>query len=136
MGVFSGQGAPATMEKMQGIPQFVVHGDADNTVNVQGSRAMTAAMKTLNMDFEYVEVPGGSHVSVVVPNLDGLFRFFSAHAACAGVGAMGATHGAVLRNAQRRSVRVHAAAGRTERLSGVGGGDRSQRQRAAAVHCA
>ena len=61
MGVFSGQGTPANMERMKSIPQFVVHGDADNTVNVQGSRSMTAAMKALNMDFQYIEVPGGSH---------------------------------------------------------------------------
>ena len=30
---------------MKGIPQFVVHGDADNTVNVSGSRNMVAALK-------------------------------------------------------------------------------------------
>lgn len=78
MGVFSGQGTLATMERMKAIPQFVVHGDADNTVNVQGSRTMTAAGKALNMDLEYIEVPGGNHNDVVVPNLEGMFRFFNA----------------------------------------------------------
>ena len=35
---------------MKGIPQFVVHGDADNTVNVSGSRNMVAALKKLNAE--------------------------------------------------------------------------------------
>ena len=78
LGAFAGQGAPTTMETMRHIPQFVVHGDADNTVNVRGSRTMTTAMKSLNMDFEYVEVPGGDHNEIVVPNLEGMFRFFGA----------------------------------------------------------
>jgi len=42
LGPISGQGAPATVEKMRNIPQIVVHGDADPTVNVQGSATMVA----------------------------------------------------------------------------------------------
>ena len=42
---FSGTGSPALAESMKGIPQFVVHGDADNTVNVSGSRNMVAALE-------------------------------------------------------------------------------------------
>jgi predicted esterase len=42
---FSGVGSPATADQMKHIPQFVVHGDADNTVNVSGSRNMVAALK-------------------------------------------------------------------------------------------
>jgi poly(3-hydroxybutyrate) depolymerase len=79
LGAFSGQGAPATVEKMRNIPEFVVHGDADPTVNVAGSRAMVAAMKALNVDVKYVEVPGGNHMSVVEPNLSGMLDFFDAH---------------------------------------------------------
>ena len=79
LGAFSGQGVPATVESMRRIPEFVVHGDADPTVNVAGSRAMVAAMKALNVDVKYVEVPGGNHGSVVEPNLAGMFDFFDAH---------------------------------------------------------
>jgi predicted esterase len=73
---FSGLGNPATVERMRHIPQFVVHGDADATVNVSGSRRMVEAMKTLNVDHVYVEVPGGSHIDVVAPNIRAVFDFF------------------------------------------------------------
>ncbi len=38
IGTFAGSGAPATLERIKHVPEFVVHGDADATVNVQGSR--------------------------------------------------------------------------------------------------
>jgi predicted esterase len=74
---FSGTGSPALAESMKGIPQFIVHGDADNTVNVSGSRNMVAALKKLNANVTYVEVPGGSHTDVVVPNLEQAFGFLA-----------------------------------------------------------
>ena len=81
---FAGAGSPATVEKMKGIPQFAVHGDADNTVNVAGSRTMVAAMKKAGMDITYIEVPGGSHTDVVVPNLAKAFDFMAAQKKGAG----------------------------------------------------
>ena len=75
---FSGLGNPASIEKFRHIPQIVVHGDADPTVNVAGSRNMVEAMKKLGVDHVYVEVPGGNHVDVVVPNLSKVFDFFDA----------------------------------------------------------
>lgn len=75
---FAGTGAPALAESMKTIPQFIVHGDADNTVNVSGSRNMVAALKKLNANVTYVEVPGGSHTDVVVPNLPPAFEFLAA----------------------------------------------------------
>jgi predicted esterase len=74
---FSGIGAPQTAERIKGIPQFVVHGDADNTVNVSGSRTMVEALKKLGATVTYVEVPGGSHTDVVVPNLPKAFEFLA-----------------------------------------------------------
>ena len=74
---FSGTGSPSLADSMKGIPQFVVHGDADNTVNVSGSRNMVAALKKLNANVTYVEVPGGSHTDVVVPNLEKAFDFLA-----------------------------------------------------------
>ena len=75
---FSGQDAPASAERMKGIPNFVVHGDADLTVNVRGSRAMVEAMKVRNMDVTYIEVGGGNHSAVVEPNLAAAVEFFNA----------------------------------------------------------
>ena len=79
LGPFSGQGDPSTVERMRSIPEFVVHGDADPTVNVAGSRTMVAAMKPLDVDVTYIEVPGGNHGNVVEPNFAGMFQFFDAH---------------------------------------------------------
>jgi dipeptidyl aminopeptidase/acylaminoacyl peptidase len=64
---------------MRNIPQVVVHGDADPTVNVQGSRTMVAEMKRLGVDVEYIEVPGGKHGDVAAPNFPAIFDFFDAH---------------------------------------------------------
>jgi poly(3-hydroxybutyrate) depolymerase len=73
---FAGLGNPATVEGMRHIPQIVVHGDADPTVNVSGSRNMVAAMKRHDVDHVYIEVPGGNHTDIVVPNLPAVFDFF------------------------------------------------------------
>jgi poly(3-hydroxybutyrate) depolymerase len=76
---FAGSGAPATLQRIKQIPEFVVHGDNDATVNVQGSRAMVARAKELGIEVTYIEVPGGTHSGVVAPNLAGMFDFFDAH---------------------------------------------------------
>ena len=75
---FSGVGSPALADKMKGIPQFVVHGDNDATVNVSGSRNMVAALKKAGANVTYLEIPGGSHTDVVVPNLPKAFEFLAA----------------------------------------------------------
>ena len=75
---FSGLGNAASIEKFKHIPQIVVHGDADPTVNVNGSRTMVEAMKKLGVDHVYIEVPGGNHLDMVVPNLPKVFDFFDA----------------------------------------------------------
>ena len=74
---FSGVGSAALAEQTKGIPQLVVHGDADNTVNVSGSRSMVAALKKAGADVTYIEVVGGSHTDMVVPNLPLAFEFMS-----------------------------------------------------------
>ena len=74
---FSGMAVTDTASAMKQIPQFVVHGDNDATVNVAGSRTMIAELKKLGADVTYVEVAGGSHISVVVPNLAAMMDFFN-----------------------------------------------------------
>ena len=81
LGVFSGFGAASTARIIGGIPQYVVHGDADATVPVGGSRLMVAALKGVGAEVAYTEVPGGSHINVVEPNLPGMFDFFDKHTA-------------------------------------------------------
>ncbi len=79
VGAFSGQGTPSTIALTKHIPEFVVHGDADPTVNVRGSRAMVEVMKASGVDVTYIEVPGGNHTNVVEPNLAAMMQFFNAH---------------------------------------------------------
>ena len=74
---FAGTGSPALAEPMKAIPQFVVHGDNDPTVNVSGSRNMVAALKKAGADVTYIEVAGGGHTDVVVPNLAAAFEFIT-----------------------------------------------------------
>ena len=76
---FSGSGAPDTLERIATVPEIIVHGDADPTVNVAGSRAMVAKLKTMGTDFKYIEVPGGLHSDVVAPNIGAVIDFFDAH---------------------------------------------------------
>jgi poly(3-hydroxybutyrate) depolymerase len=72
----SGLGDPATVPAMRHIPQIVVHGDADPTVNVAESRKMVAALREHGVDHTYLEVAGGDHNAIVVPNLPKVFDFF------------------------------------------------------------
>ena len=79
LGTFAGGGTEATLAQMKNLPQFVVHGDADATVSVQRSRAMVAEIKKLGIVHQYIEVPGGTHGSIVAPNLKAMFDFFDQH---------------------------------------------------------
>ncbi len=78
LGAFSGFGVASTAASMSHIPQFVVHGDADPTVAVGGSRVMVAALKAAGANVEYLEIAGGNHSNMVAPNLPRMFEFFNA----------------------------------------------------------
>ena len=77
LGPISGGGNPAGMTKIAHIPQYVVHGDNDPTVPVAMSRMMVEAGKLAGASITYVEVPGGNHGSVVVPQFKPMLEFFS-----------------------------------------------------------
>jgi predicted esterase len=77
LGPISGGGNAAGMVKLKDVPQFVVHGDADPTVPVTQSRTMVEAGKKAGANIVYVEVPGGNHTSIAVPNIGPMFDFFA-----------------------------------------------------------
>lgn len=79
LGATAGRGVPETLQRIRHIPQFVVHGDADMTVSVEDSRAMVAEMKRLGIEHRYIEVAGGEHNNVAVPNYRAMFDFFDSH---------------------------------------------------------
>lgn len=77
LGPISGGGDPAGMVKIRDIPQYVTHGNDDHTVNVNSSRVMVEAGKKAGANIVYVEVPGGSHVSVAQPAFAPMLEFFA-----------------------------------------------------------
>jgi predicted esterase len=80
VGPISGGGDPVGLLKIRQIPAYVVHGDDDRTVNVNESRRMVEAGKKAGMNIVYVEVPGGSHVSVAAPQFGPMLDFFAKQA--------------------------------------------------------
>jgi predicted peptidase len=76
LGPISGGGNAAGMAKIAHIPEYVVHGDDDRTVPVTQSRIMVEAGKKAGANITYVEVPGGSHVSVAAPQFGPMLDFF------------------------------------------------------------
>ena len=68
------------MAKIKHIPQYVVHGDDDRTVNVSQSRRMVEAGKQAGATIVYVEVPGGSHMGVAAPQFAPMLDFFAKQA--------------------------------------------------------
>jgi hypothetical protein len=66
--------------KIRQVPEYVVHGDDDRTVNVNESRRMVEAAKKAGIEIVYVEVPGGSHVSVAAPQFGPMLDFFARQA--------------------------------------------------------
>ncbi|HYL34953.1 MAG TPA: prolyl oligopeptidase family serine peptidase [Bryobacteraceae bacterium] len=77
LGPISGGGDVNGMLKIRNIPEYVVHGDNDKTVNVSQSRRMVEAGRKAGANIVYVEVPGGSHVSVAEPNFAPMLDFFA-----------------------------------------------------------
>jgi predicted esterase len=76
LGPISGGGDVNGMEKIRNIPEYVTHGNDDRTVNVNSSRTMVEAGKKVGAPITYVEVEGGSHVSVAQPAFAPMIAFF------------------------------------------------------------
>jgi dienelactone hydrolase len=76
---FAGAAIADTLPRPQRVPQLVVHGDADATAPVERSRTWVAALKKLGVEHQYIEVPGGTHGSIIQPNLKAMFDFFDKH---------------------------------------------------------
>ena len=62
-----------------GVPLLVVQGDADPLVPVENTRMWVDTMEELSMDYEYNEIQGGDHGSVIEQGMAGIFEFFSEH---------------------------------------------------------
>ena len=67
------------VEKARHIPVILVQGDADNLCPVGTARRWAEQMKSLGMNYRYVEIAGGDHGSVAWKNLAEVFAFFDRH---------------------------------------------------------
>jgi dipeptidyl aminopeptidase/acylaminoacyl peptidase len=66
---------PDTIAGAARLPVMVVQGDADTSVDPKVTRQWVAKMKELGMNYEYIEVPGGTHASAGRLNIDKVFAF-------------------------------------------------------------
>jgi len=67
------------LAKIPKMPIMVVHGDMDTVVPTSVGRAWVDAMKALNMNYQYIEVPGGDHGTVISSHQADIFAFFAKH---------------------------------------------------------
>lgn len=71
--------SPDALSTARRLPVMVVMGDADESVDVKVTRRWVAKMEELGMDYEYIEVAGGSHHSAGRQNIDKVFAFLAKH---------------------------------------------------------
>ena len=68
------------LSKIPKMPIMLVHGDMDTVVPVTVGRAWAEAMKSIPMkNYEYIEVPGGDHGTVIGSHQTEVFAFFARH---------------------------------------------------------
>jgi dipeptidyl aminopeptidase/acylaminoacyl peptidase len=70
---------PASIATIPKMPVMIVHGDMDTAVLVTLSRSWVEVMKEHKMTYEYLEIPGGDHGSVISDGMPKIFAFFAAH---------------------------------------------------------
>ena len=68
-----------SLEPAKNIPMIIVQGDMDTLVPVAGTRLWIDKMKEMKMTYQYVEVPGGDHGSVLTTGAPDMFAFFAKH---------------------------------------------------------
>jgi len=72
-----------SLEPAKNIPMIIVQGDMDTLVPVAGTRLWIDKMKEMKMTYQYVEVPGGDHGSVLTTGAPDIFAFFAKHSKAA-----------------------------------------------------
>ena len=71
--------SPDALSAARRLPVMVVMGDADTAVDVDVTRQWIAKMEDLGMNYEYIEVAGGTHFSAGRQNIDKVFAFLAEH---------------------------------------------------------
>ena len=71
--------SPDELSAARRLPVMVVQGDEDTAVDVEITRRWVAKMEELGMNYEYIEVAGGTHFSAGRQNIDKVFAFLAKH---------------------------------------------------------
>lgn len=61
------------------MPVIVTQGDADTLVPATNTRMWIDTMKELRLNYEYKEIPGADHGTVIEEGMPDIFAFFDAH---------------------------------------------------------
>jgi predicted esterase len=61
------------------VPVMIVHGDADEVVNIMNTEGWVDVMKELKMEYEFVKQPGISHGPVIQSGQKPIYEFFAKH---------------------------------------------------------
>jgi predicted esterase len=68
------------LSRIPKMPIMLVHGDMDTVVPVTVGRAWAEAMKSIPLkEYQYIEVPGGDHGTVIGSHQAEVFAFFAKH---------------------------------------------------------
>jgi poly(3-hydroxybutyrate) depolymerase len=68
---------PNSLAKIKDMPVMIVQGDADTMVQPAMTRRWVDELKALNMTYEYKEIAGGDHGSVITTGMPDIFKFFA-----------------------------------------------------------
>ena len=67
------------LAKIRGIPVFVSAGSEDIALHGQPAQEAAARFQAAGVSLVYVEIDGGTHMSMISPTLPKIFEFFAAH---------------------------------------------------------
>jgi predicted esterase len=70
---------PDSLAKIKDMPVMIVQGDADTLVQPAMTRRWVDELKALNMTYEYKEIPGADHGTVITNGVTDIFKFFAKH---------------------------------------------------------
>ena len=70
---------PQGLSKVPKMPVMIVHGAMDTVVPVTMAQRWAEVIRSLKMQFQYIEVPGGDHGTVITSHQAEIFAFFARH---------------------------------------------------------
>nr|AAX37300.1 lipase/esterase [uncultured bacterium] len=70
---------PDMLKAIKDMPVMIVQGEKDNLVPAANTRRWVDKLKELNMTYEYLEMQGGDHGSVILDGNPAIYAFFAKH---------------------------------------------------------